>query len=408
MIDTLKEKSIILGVSGGIAAYKSVELLRLLTKQGALVRVVMTRNAGHFVGWMTFQALSGYPVCNDLFDKGDEGSFKHIDWATEADAVVIAPATANTIGKLAHGIADDALSTMMTVVSAPVLLCPSMNTNMYQNKAVQRNLEILRKDGMGILAPGSGELACGTVGPGRLPEPEVILDRLISFLTPKDLARKKVLVTAGATQEPIDPVRFISNPSSGKMGYAVACAAEHRGADVTLVSGPTHLAPPVNVDTIRIGTAEEMAVAVLENANLYDVIIKTAAVSDYRPQTAAENKIKKDQNTLTLQLGKTVDILKELGRRKTDQILVGFAAETENLDKYAAKKLAEKNLDIIAGNLIGHPDSGFQCDTNKVTLYYEDGAREDLAVMEKETIAHILLDRVVDRLRTRGNKSAQS
>ena len=408
MIDTLKEKSIILGVSGGIAAYKSVELLRLLTKQGALVRVVMTRNAGHFVGWMTFQALSGYPVCTDLFDKGDEGSFKHIDWATEADAVVIAPATANTIGKIAHGIADDALSTMMTVVTAPVLLCPSMNTNMYQNKAVQRNLEILRKDGMGILAPGSGELACGTVGPGRLPEPEVILDRLISFLTPKDLARKKVLVTAGATQEPIDPVRFISNPSSGKMGYAVARAAEHRGADVTLVSGPTHLAPPVNVDMIRIGTAEEMAVAVLENANQYDVIIKTAAVSDYRPQTAAEHKIKKDQNTLTLQLGKTVDILKELGRRKTDQILVGFAAETEDLDKYAAKKLAEKNLDIIAGNLIGHPDSGFQCNTNKVTLYYEDGTREDLAVMEKETIAHILLDRVVDRLRTRGNKSAQS
>lgn len=402
MTDALKEKNIILGVSGGIAAYKSVELLRLLTKKGALVRVVMTRNAGHFVGWMTFQALSGYPVCTGLFEKGDEGSFKHIDWATAADAVVIAPATANTIGKLAHGIADDALSTILTVVTAPVLLCPSMNTNMYQNKAVQRNLDILRNDGMGILAPGSGELACGTVGPGRLPEPEVILDRLVSCLTTKDLARSRVLVTAGATQEPLDPVRFISNPSSGKMGYAVARAAEHRGAEVTLVSGPTHLAPPVNVDMVKIGTAEEMAGVVLENADRYDIIIKTAAVSDYRPQVAAGHKIKKDHETLTLQLDKTVDILKELGRRKTNQILVGFAAETRDLDKYAAQKLAEKNLDIIAGNLIGNPDSGFQCDTNKVTLYYRDGSHEDLAVMAKETIAHILLDRVADRMRTRG------
>lgn len=398
MTDILKNKNILLGVSGGIAAYKSVELLRLLTKQGASVRVVMTRNAEHFVGWMTFQALSGHPVCTSLFDKGEEASFKHIDWSSEADAVVIAPATADIIGKLANGIADDALSTMMTVVTAPVLLCPSMNTNMYQNRAVQRNIDLLRKDGIRIVEPNAGDLACGTVGPGRLPEPEMILDRLISSLSTKDLAQRRVLVTAGATQERIDPVRFISNPSSGKMGYAVARAAEHRGAVVTLVSGPTHLAPPVNVDTIRIDSAEEMSRAVFEKAEQSDIVIKTAAVSDYRPLASSEQKIKKHQETLTLELGKTVDILKELGRRKKNQILVGFCAETEELDKNAAKKLAAKNLDIIAGNLIGAPGSGFQCDTNKVTLYYSDGTREDLPIMEKNTLAHILLDRAVDRL----------
>lgn len=388
-------KNIILGVSGGIAAYKSVELLRLLTKQGASVRVVMTRNAGHFVGWMTFQALSGHPVCAGLFEPGDDASFKHIDWATEADAAVIAPATANIIGKLAHGIADDALSTMMTVITAPLLLCPSMNTNMYRHKAVQRNLDILRSDGVGIVEPGSGALACGTEGPGRLPDPEVILDRLTAFLTPKDMAGYKVLVTAGATQEPIDPVRFVSNPSSGKMGYAVARAAEHRGARVTLVSGPTHLAPPVNVDTLFVRTAGEMAGNVLERADGCDIIVKTAAVSDYRPRTVAEQKIKKGPNSLTLQLDRTVDILKELGRRKRRQVLVGFAAETEDLDQNATAKLAEKNLDIIAGNIIGVTGSGFQCDTNVVTLYYREGAREELGVMDKDAIAHILLDRAV-------------
>jgi phosphopantothenoylcysteine decarboxylase/phosphopantothenate--cysteine ligase len=392
----LNGKNIILGVSGGIAAYKSVELLRLLTKQGASVRVVMTRNAGHFVGWMTYQALSGHPVCTGLFEPGDDASFKHIDWATEADAAVIAPATANLIGKLAHGIADDALSTMMTVVMAPVLLCPSMNTNMYRHKAVQRNLDLLRSDGIGIVEPGSGVLACGTEGPGRLPDPAVILDRLTGLLTPKDMAGYKVLVTAGATQEPIDPVRFISNPSSGKMGYAVARAAEHRGARVTLVSGPTHLSPPVNVDTILIRTAEEMTATVLSRAEEYDVIIKTAAVSDYRPQAVAEQKIKKGPNSLTLQLDRTVDILKELGRRKSRQVLVGFAAETEDLDRHANAKLAEKNLDIIAGNIIGAAGSGFQCDTNKVTLYFKEGAREELGVMDKDAVAHILLDRAVN------------
>ncbi|HSM73621.1 MAG TPA: bifunctional phosphopantothenoylcysteine decarboxylase/phosphopantothenate--cysteine ligase CoaBC, partial [Desulfobacterales bacterium] len=244
----LTDKNLVLGVSGGIAAYKSVELLRLLKKQGARVRVVMTANAAWFVGPGTFQALSENPVHLDLFGRGDsDAAIRHIDWAQQADAVIVAPATANIIGKLAHGIADDALSTFMLAVTAPRLVCPSMNTHMFQNAAVQRNLEILRGDGFGVLEPACGQLACGTTGPGRLPEPETILDRFIRFLTPQDLAGLHVLVTAGPTWEAIDPVRFISNPSSGKMGFAVARAAEHRGARVTLVSGPTALAEPLNV-----------------------------------------------------------------------------------------------------------------------------------------------------------------
>ena len=393
----LKDKNIILGVSGGIAAYKSVELLRLMTRQEAAVRVVMTRNAQHFVGWMTFQALSGRPVCTSLFEQADETSFRHIDWATEADAVVVAPATADLIGKLANGIADDALTTMMMVVTAPVVLCPSMNTNMYRSRAVHRNIDILRSDGYSIVEPGAGDLACGTVGPGRLPEPPQILDRLIGRLTPKDLKNQRVLVTAGPTREPIDPVRFISNPSTGKMGFAVAQAAEHRGARVTLVTGPTVMADPFNVDVVRIQTAEEMTRAVLDRFENCDIVIKTAAVSDYRPQSAAVHKIKKDRTAMTLALEPTVDILQELGRRKTHQVLVGFAAETEDLQKNAVQKLAKKNLDIIAGNLIGSPGSGFESDTNHVELFFQDGTRENIPVMDKLAIAHIILDRILER-----------
>lgn len=394
----ISKKNIVLGVCGGIAAYKSVELLRLISKQGATVRVFMTKSALEFVGWMTFQALSGMPVCTDLFEKGDEASFKHIDWATEADAVVVAPATANVLGKLANGIADDALSTFMLAVTAPVILCPSMNTNMYQKKAVKRNLETLRNDGYQILAPGSGDLACGTSGPGRLPDPEQILDRLLRCVAPKDLLHRRVLVTAGPTREPIDPVRFISNPSTGKMGYAVARAAEYRGAGVTLISGPSSLPDPLNVNLIRVQTAAEMARAVIEHADNSDIIVKTAAVVDYRPKKPAGHKIKKKQDEMHIQLEKTQDILKELGRRKKDQILVGFAAETEDLHQNAQKKLAEKNLDIIAGNLIGGPASGFAADTNKVTLFFRDGSSEEVAEMEKEAVAHLLLDKIVERM----------
>jgi phosphopantothenoylcysteine decarboxylase/phosphopantothenate--cysteine ligase len=398
MANRMKNKHILLGVCGGIAAYKSVELLRLITGQGAETRVLMTENALHFVGWMTFEALSGVPVCTGLFDKASEASFKHIDWAQEADAVVIAPATANMIGKLANGIADDALSTFMLAVTAPVILCPSMNTHMFESKPVQRNLELLRSDGYTVLEPGAGELACGTVGPGRLPEPEQILDRLIACLSPKDLANRKVLVSAGPTREAIDPVRFISNPSSGKMGYAVARAAEQRGAAVILVTGPTALSDPLNTKVVRVRSAEEMAQAVTQHADDADIIIMTAAVSDYRPQSAAEQKIKKERDEMTLTLSRTPDILKALGDRKSSQILVGFAAETEDLDRNAQKKLIEKNLDIIAGNLIGRAGSGFESERNLVTLYYRDGTHETIPEMEKESVAHILLNRIVEKI----------
>jgi phosphopantothenoylcysteine decarboxylase/phosphopantothenate--cysteine ligase len=397
MKTVIQKKNIILGVSGGIAAYKSVELLRLLVKQGASVRVMMTKNAQWFVGPLTFEALSGQPVCTDLFEKNDDASIRHIQWAEAADAVVIAPATANIIGKLSGGIADDALSTFLLAVTCPVIVCPSMNTHMFESPAVQRNLETLRADGHFILAPESGTLACGTTGPGRLPEPEDIVDRIAYHLSTKDLKDKKILVTSGPTREPVDPVRFISNPSSGKMGFAVARAAEYRGGEVTLITGPTHLPDPNNVKVIRVQTAREMAQAVFDNMAHSDIIIKTAAVSDYRPKDPATQKIKKEKGERVLYLERTQDILKEIGRRKKNQILVGFAAETEHLEQHAKTKQVEKNLDIIVGNIVGEPSSGFGADTNKVTLFYKDGTQEPLPVMEKDAVAHILLDRILNR-----------
>ncbi|MBW2663006.1 MAG: bifunctional phosphopantothenoylcysteine decarboxylase/phosphopantothenate--cysteine ligase CoaBC [Deltaproteobacteria bacterium] len=394
MQNCMKNKNIVLGVCGGIAAYKSVELLRLLKKLEANVRVIMTENAREFVGQLTFEALSGRPVCTGIFEKNDYAPIRHIDWAREADAVVIAPATANITGKLANGIADDMLSTFMLAVTSPVIFCPSMNSHMYESKAVQRNLDRLRSDGYFIMDPGTGKLACGTAGPGRLPEPADILDRVLSSLMPKDLKDKKVIVTAGPTLEPIDPVRFISNPSSGKMGYSIARAAEHRGATVVLITGPANFPDPLNVKMIHVKTAEEMASAVFKYMKRSDIIIKAAAVSDYRPVNSAKHKIKKGKDEIVLALQKNQDILKELGRKKENQILVGFAAETENLEKNARKKLAEKNLDIIAGNIVGR----FGADTNKVTLFYKNGSKESLPKMEKDALAHILLDRIVTML----------
>jgi phosphopantothenoylcysteine decarboxylase/phosphopantothenate--cysteine ligase len=385
MKNGIKNKKVILAVCGGIAAYKSIEVLRLLKKADAEVRVIMTQSARWFVGALTFEALSGQPVFKDMFQEGSEGSIRHIDWAQEADGVIIAPAR----------IADDPLSTFMLAVTSPVVLCPSMNTHMYENKAVQRNLDTLRSDGYVVVEPGSGQLACGTTGPGRLPEPEEIFDRFLACLSPKDLAGKKILVTAGPTIEPIDPVRFISNPSSGKMGFAVARAAEYRGAEVILISGPTRLPDPMNVTTIRVRTADEMAHAVFQHMGDADVIIKTAAVSDYRPQESQAHKIKKNKNELVLRLQQNQDILKVLGQKKKHQVLVGFAAETKELEKNATQKLVEKNLDIIAGNLVGAADSGFESDTNNVTLFFKDGTREPLPTMEKLEVAHILLDRIV-------------
>ena len=392
----MKVKNIVLGVCGGIAAYKSAELVRLIIKQGASVRVMMTRNALNFVGRVTFEALSGKPVCSDLFSADGESVMKHIDWAETAEAVVIAPATANMIGKLANGIADDALSTFVLAVTVPVLLCPSMNVNMYNSEPVRRNLKVLKNDGFHVLEPDSGDLACGISGPGRLPDPAYILERLTACLTRKDLAGKRILITAGPTREPLDPVRFIANPSSGKMGFALARAAEHRGADVLLITGPSTLPDPPGVKTLRIQTAQEMAESVLEVVQDYPIVIKTAAVSDYRPTKTAAQKIKKKNDRWILELEQTTDILKEIGKRKlAGQTLVGFAAETEDLEVNAVKKLNEKNLDIIAANRIGEMGSGFESDTNRVTLFYKDGSREVLPVMEKEAVAHLLLDRIL-------------
>ena len=392
----INDKNIILGVCGGIAAYKSVEFLRLIHEAGGRAQVVMTQNAGHFVGPVTFEALSGQPVLLDLFENsGNDVSIHHIDWARSADAVVVAPATANVIGKLAGGIADDALTTMMLAVTAPVLICPAMNTHMYQNAAVQRNLNRLRNDGYQVLEPASGELACGTVGPGRMRAPVEIIEKLMGCLAPEDLIGKRFLVTAGPTREPIDPVRYISNPSSGKMGFAVARAAQQRGAEVTLVTGPVTLPDPIDVLVIRTGTAREMADAVMNHFDTVDVVVKTAAVSDYRPESEARHKIKKTQDEMTLNLIKNQDILKTLGRKKKRQILVGFAAETDELRKNAKKKLKEKNLDILVGNLIGSPDAGFESDNNTVSLFFGDGSVESWPVMSKDSVAHALLDRVV-------------
>jgi phosphopantothenoylcysteine decarboxylase / phosphopantothenate---cysteine ligase len=398
MKSAIENKNIVLGVSGGIAAYKSAELLRLFIKEGAHVRVIMTQNAQSFVSPLTFQALSGQTVCTSLFDDSGDASIRHIEWAQKADAVIIAPATADIIGKLANGIADDPLSTFMLAVTCPSILCPSMNTHMFESNAVQRNLDTLRSDGYFIIDPESGSLACGTTGPGRLPEPEDILDRTVYYLMPKDLKEKKILVTAGPTREPIDPVRFISNPSSGKMGFAVARAAEHRGAVVTLITGPTTLLNPNNIGVIRVNTAQEMAKAVFEHMEYSDIIIKAAAVSDFRPADRSEQKIKKETEQLVLSLERTQDILKEIGRNKNRKILIGFAAETEQLERYAQKKLAEKNLDIIVGNIVGFPGSGFDADTNTVTLFYKDGTNEKLPQMTKKDVANLILDRVVKML----------
>ena len=309
--------------------------------------------------------------------------------------MVVAPATANIIAKIAHGIADDALSTFLLAVTAPVIICPAMNTHMYESQATRRNLTILRADGRYIVDPVAGELACGTSGAGRLPECEAILDRIIHFLTRKDMTGIHLLVTAGPTREPIDPVRFISNPSTGKMGYAIARAAEHRGAEVTLVTGPTALEDPPGVTVIRIETAREMAQAVFERMDTADIIIKSAAVSDYRPAETAPHKIKKNAERMTLTLERNTDILFELGRRKKNQVLVGFAAETQSLVENARAKLAAKNLDMIVGNLVNQPGTGFGTDTNRVTFFFRDGAREELAEMDKGLVAHTLLDRVL-------------
>lgn len=397
--NNLNNKNIVLCVCAGIAAYKSVEVLRLLQKQGAQVKVIMTQGVKEFIGPLTFQVLSGNPVFTTLFDKGEDSSIRHIEWAEEADLVVIAPATANIIGKIANGIADDALSTFMLAVKCPVVVCPSMNTYMYENRAVQRNIDVLEADGFTIVEPGTGELACGVTGAGRFPEPRFVVDRIINRMTAKDLKGKKVLVTAGPTREAIDPVRYISNHSSGKMGYAIAKMAEFRGADVTLISGPVHVEPPLNVRMIAVISAQEMREAFLAEMKVADIAIKVAAVADYRAKHPADHKIKKKDEAMVIELEKNPDILKEAGNIKTNQFLVGFAAETQDLQENALAKLNAKNLDMIVGNLVGDPSSGFGTESNKVTFFYRDGDKEPFESMDKEQVAHTLLDRIMMRIK---------
>lgn len=398
MSSLLSGKNVVICVSGGIAAYKAVELVRLLQKAGAAVRVAMTENAARFVGPITFEAISGHPVFIDMFDRSGD-PMRHITWARDADLLVVVPATADIIARLACGLADDAVSTMVLAATAPKIICPAMNVFMYENRAVQRNIDRLEQDGFLIVEPGSGDLACGDVGPGRLAEPTLIMENIFRTLMPDDFSGKRVLVTAGPTREFIDPVRFISNPSSGKMGYAVARAAAARGAGVVLISGPVALAAPVGVQTVRVTSAAEMAHAVFKHASDADVIIKVAAVADFTPAEPADHKIKKKDAGLELRLKRTVDILAELGKRKKKgQVLVGFAAETDDLEKNAQKKLFQKNLDLIAANLIGQPGSGFGTETNRVRFFWPDGRDEALPEMGKDEAAHVLLDRIIAKM----------
>lgn len=384
----LKGKRVLLGVTGSIAAYRACDLVRKLRDEGSDVQVVMTKNACEFVRPLTFQALSQNPVMTELFDGSEEGVFGHIDLARKADVIVIAPATANVLAKAAHGIADDYLTTLLLAAKCPVLFCPAMNPAMYANPATQANVAILRNRGFVVVDPDSGVVACGEEGPGKLPSIEKILHEIASSLTVKTLKGRRVMVTAGPTREFFDPVRFISNPSSGKMGYALARVASLKGAEVFLISGPTHIEAPPGVTFIPVISALEMHEAVVERAPQCDVIVMAAAVGDYRPEVQSSRKIKKGSEGITLRMVPNPDILAELGRRKKGgQILVGFAAETDDLVENARAKLLKKNLDMIVANDVSDPGSGFGVDTNKVKLIFASGRLVDLPSMSKDEVA---------------------
>lgn len=391
----LKDRQIILGVTGGIAIHKSLDVASQLVKRGASVHVVMTENATRMVQPLQFQVISRNPVLVDLFDLGAAWKPLHIDLADVADLLAIVPATANIIGKMANGIADDALSTVAISVHCPILIAPAMNGYMYQNPFVQANIQKLQEHGIRFVEPASGALACGYEGVGRLNEIDVILERIVQLLaTPKDLKGKRVVVTAGPTREYLDPVRFISNRSSGKMGYAIAEAAHRRGAEVVLISGPATVKPPAGIETRYVETALEMRDAVLELFEQSDIVVMAAAVADYRPLEFTPHKIKKTTDQLTLPLQKNPDIAQELGRRKKGQITVGFAAETTDLLEHAQKKRIEKNLDLIVANDVSAEGAGFEGDTNIVTLLDGAGNCEQLPLLSKREVADIILDRV--------------
>ncbi|MGM0789049.1 MAG: bifunctional phosphopantothenoylcysteine decarboxylase/phosphopantothenate--cysteine ligase CoaBC [Bacillota bacterium] len=388
----LNGKRILLCVTGGIAVYKAAALTSKLTQAGAEVKVMMSESAVKFVAPLTFQALSRHDVYIDTFDEKDSRVIAHIDLADWADLILVAPATANVIGKLANGIADNMITTTLLAATAPVWIAPAMNVHMYNHPAVQKNIKLLYEYGCRFIEPGEGYLACGYVGKGRLEEPEMIVSNIEGFFRNSgSLAGKKVVVTAGPTREKIDPVRYITNHSSGKMGYAIAEEALKAGALVTLISGPSSLAKPAGAAVIDVESAEEMYQAVDGVFDGADIVIKTAAVSDYRPKVVHESKVKKQDGDQVLELERTKDILLDLGRRKKQQILIGFAAETDHVEEYARKKLAKKNADMIVANNVKSEGAGFGTDTNIITIYKRDGGAIALPLMSKhEAAARIL------------------
>ena len=395
----LKGKTVLLGVTGSIAAYKIAYLASALVKQGARVHVLMTKNAVNFINPITFETLTGNKCLVDTFDRNFEFSVEHVSLAKAADVCMIAPASANVIGKLAHGIADDMLTTTVMACTCRKILAPAMNTRMYENPILQDNLKILEHYGMEVIRPATGYLACGDTGAGKMPEPDILLEYILREAAyEKDLKGKKILVTAGPTQEAMDPVRFITNHSSGKMGYAIARAAAFRGAQVTLVTGPVHLAPPLFAETVPVVSARDMFEAVAARSGEQDIIIKAAAVADYTPVETASEKVKKKDGELSIPLKRTQDILAWLGEnRREGQFLCGFSMETEHLLENSRAKLEKKHVDMIAANNLKTEGAGFGTDTNRITLITRDGDTE-LPLMTKEEAAHRILTEIAGRM----------
>lgn len=392
----LSEKRILVGVTGGIAAYKTAEVVRRLRKRGAEVHVVMTKAATEFITPLTMRSLSLNPVHLDLFGEPKLWDVEHIALAERAQAIIVAPATANILAKMAAGLADDFLSTVLLAARAPIFVAPAMNHAMYSHLATQENLALLKKRGVRVIGPGTGFQACGTDGDGRMSEPTEIVECLTDFFLNKDILKgKKALVTAGGTQEPLDPVRYLGNRSSGKMGYAIAGALQEAGAETILVSAPTGLETPRGVTKVAVQTAREMHEAVLELFPRTNVVVKAAAVADYRPKVEAEQKIKKTKSSRTLELVPNPDILAELGRQKTSQILIGFAAETENLLRNAQQKMQEKNVDLLVANDVTKPGAGFGSPTNIVSFLFPDGRRIDFPQLSKLEVARNLVQEIV-------------
>lgn len=394
----LKGKRVLLGVTGSIAAYKIANLASMLVKLNAEVHVIMTKNAEQFISPITFETLTGNKVVDDTFDRNSGYQVAHIAMAAEADVVMIAPASANVMAKLAHGIADDMLTSTMLACTSPILISPAMNTHMYENQITQENIEKLKSLGYKLIEPASGYLACGDTGRGKMPEPEMLLDCILQEIAcEKDMAGKKVLITAGPTREALDPVRYITNHSTGKMGYALAENAARRGAEVTVVSGPTQLKKPAFVKVINVVTAEEMYQAVEQEFDRQDIVVMSAAVADYRPAAVADNKIKKSEGEMSILMERTRDILGTFAKEKKQQFVCGFSMETENMLENSKAKLTKKNLDMIVANNLKVAGAGFGTDTNIVTVITEETC-EELPIMKKEEVAGAIFDRILNKM----------